>query len=102
MIEQKVGRLERKIDGQVEVIKDNIIGTLMPGQTVTNMNPGGGGYGHPHKRPVEKVLWDVRNGLVSLRGAQEDYGVVIRDAETLEVDLAATANLRAQAASAVR
>jgi N-methylhydantoinase B len=94
MIEAKVGRLERRIDGNVEVIKDNIIGTIAPGQTVTNMNPGGGGFGLAHNRPVEKVLWDVRNRLVSIRGAKEDYGVVITDAETLDVDAEATTRLR--------
>jgi len=67
MIEPKVGRLERKINGKVEVIKDNIIGTLKPGETVTNMNPGGGGFGHPFKRPIEKVVWDVKNGLFRSR-----------------------------------
>jgi N-methylhydantoinase B len=37
---------------------------------------------------------DVRNGLVSLEGAREDYGVVIKSVETLEVDVAASARLR--------
>ena len=60
--------------------------TIKPGETVTNMNPGGGGYGNPYERPIEKVVWDVKNGLVSIKGAQEDYGVVIANPETLEVD----------------
>ena len=94
MIEQKVGRLERCKDGKVEVIKDNIIGTINPGETVTNMNPGGGGFGHPFKRSVEKVVWDVKNGLVSIKGARADYGVVIKDKASLEVDHAETAKLR--------
>jgi len=97
MVESKVGRLERKIGGKVEVIKDNIIGTIKPGETVTNKNPGGGGFGHPFKRSVEKVVWDVKNGLVSLKGAKEDYGVVIKDAKSLAVDMAATNKLRAAA-----
>ena len=58
------------------------------------MNPGGGGYGNPLERPIEKVVSDVRNGLVSLEGAREDYGVVIKSVETLEVDFAASARLR--------
>lgn len=94
MVEAKVGRLERKIGGKVEVIKDNIIGTIKPGETVTNMNPGGGGFGHPFKRSIEKVVWDVKNGLVSIKGARADYGVVIKDKATLEVDHAETAKLR--------
>jgi N-methylhydantoinase B len=39
-------------------------------------------------------VWDVKNGLVSIEGAKADYGVVIADPETLEVDADATARLR--------
>jgi len=42
-------------------------------------------------------VWDVKNGLVSIRGAKDDYGVVIADPETLEVDMAATRQLRSAA-----
>ena len=45
--------------------------TIKPGDTITNMNPGGGGYGNPFERPIEKVVNDVRNGLVSIKGARE-------------------------------
>jgi len=95
MIDTKVGRLELKRDGQTETIRNNTIGTIKPGETVTNMNPGGGGYGDPKKRPVDKVVQDVKLGLVSIVGAREDYGVVIDDPETLKVDLDATRKLRA-------
>ena len=40
--------------------------------------PGGGGYGNPFRRPVERVLDDVVNGYVSLEAAEREYGVVIR------------------------
>ena len=66
---RKVGRVELKRGGKVEIIRNNIIETIKPGETVTNMNPGGGGYGDPFERPVEKVVWDVKNGLVSIDGA---------------------------------
>ena len=46
----------------------NILETIQPGETITNMNPGGGGYGNPYERPVEKVRRDVKNGLVSVAG----------------------------------
>jgi N-methylhydantoinase B len=36
------------------------------------------------ERPVEAVLEDVKDGYVSLRQAEQDYGVVL-DPETLEV-----------------
>ena len=57
---------------------------------------GGGGYGDPMLRSPEKVLRDVKNGVVSLEKAREDYGVVI-NGETLTLDEDATAGLRAAA-----
>ncbi len=54
---------------------------------------GGGGYGDPMLRPAEKVLKDVKNGVVSVEKARQDYGVVV-NGETLTVDEAATAGLR--------
>lgn len=50
-----------------------------PGDIVTIMTPGGGGFGDPLKRPEEKVLEDVLFGYVSEESALEDYGVVIQD-----------------------
>jgi N-methylhydantoinase B len=94
MVEPKVGRIEFKRGGQVEVVKKNIIETVKPGERAANMNPGGGGYGNPFERPVEKVVWDVKNGLVSAEGARIDYGVVFKDLSTFDVDEAETARLR--------
>jgi N-methylhydantoinase B len=98
LVEPKVGRLEVTRASGVELIKKNVIETIRPGERAANMNPGGGGYGDPFQRPVEKVVDDVRNGLVSLEGAKADYGVEIRDEGTLAVDEAATARLRSRAA----
>jgi N-methylhydantoinase B len=39
--------------------------------------PGGGGYGDPLARPVERVLDDVVNGYVSIDAARAHYGVEI-------------------------
>ena len=55
-------------------------------------SPGGGGWGDPLERPVEAVLRDVRDGLVSVEGAARDYGVAI--GPDGEADEAATARLR--------
>jgi N-methylhydantoinase B len=95
LIESKVGKVEFTRNGNVEITRKNVIAIINPGETAANKNPGGGGYGHPYDRPVEKVVWDVKNHIVSLEGAREDYGVVIRDQETLEVDVSATEQLRA-------
>ena len=96
-IDSKVGRVMLTRGGKPEVKRTNIMETIKPGETVTNMNPGGGGYGNPYERPIEKVVWDVRNGLVSVNGARVDYGVVITNPQTLDVDMAATKRLRSAA-----
>jgi N-methylhydantoinase B len=54
---------------------------------------GGGGYGDPFKRPAERVAEEVKNGIISLDCAKEDYGVVV-DPETFEVNLEETERLR--------
>ena len=96
MIDSKVGRLELKRGGKIETIRKNVIEMIKPGESVTNMNPGGGGYGNPFERPIEKVVADVKNRLVSIAGARNDYGVVIRDVASLAVDHAATQMLRSR------
>jgi N-methylhydantoinase B len=39
-------------------------------------------------------VWDVKNGLVSIGGARDDYGVVIKNMKTLDVDVTETNRLR--------
>jgi N-methylhydantoinase B len=56
---------------------------------------GGGGWGNPFERDVERVREDVKQGYVSVDAAKRDYGVVI-DAATFTIDHDATAVLRAQ------
>ena len=56
-------------------------------------SPGGGGWGDPLERSPERVLRDVRDGVVSRRVAEQGYGVVI-DASGRQVDEAATAERR--------
>lgn len=97
MVEKKVGRLEVTRQGATQVITNNVIETIRPGERAANINPGGGGYGNPFERDVQKVVADIRNGLVSIEGAKLDYGVVIADPETLTVDETATAKARATA-----
>jgi N-methylhydantoinase B len=68
--------------------------TYSTGDVFEIFESGGGGYGDPRRRPVDRVLDDVRNELVSVEQAREDYGVVI-DPRTLTVNEAETARLRA-------
>ena len=67
--------------------------TIEAGDVVQVITPGGGGWGDPFTRPVERVREDVLRHFVSLEGAREDYGVVL-DPVTFEVDEAATNALR--------
>ncbi len=55
--------------------------------------PGGGGYGDALTREPERVLADVREGVVSREAAERNYGVVV-DANLTAVDQAATAKRR--------
>jgi N-methylhydantoinase B/oxoprolinase/acetone carboxylase alpha subunit len=71
-------------------------GTRVPiraGSLVSIHTGGGGGYGDPLARPVERVQADVIDGYCSLESAREQYGVVLHP-ETLEVDEGQTAELR--------
>ena len=65
--------------------------TVEPGDVIRITAAGGGGWGPAHERALEAVLTDVRGGFVSVEGAAQDYGVVIRD-DT--IDKQATAKLR--------
>ena len=95
LVQDKVGRIELTLAGQeTEIIRRNTIITLHPGDRLCNINPGGGGYGDPLTRDIESVLRDVRNNIVSVRGALEEYGVVV-DPVTLVCDEAATRERRA-------
>jgi N-methylhydantoinase B len=65
---------------------------LEPGETVVSISSGGGGFGPPHERDVERVRHDVAEGWVTREGAASRYGVVIDD--TGAVDATATAARR--------
>ena len=57
---------------------------LNQNDTVRMVTCTGGGYGDPMERDPESVAWDVKNEYISVRQAEEDYGVVV-DPETFEV-----------------
>ncbi len=66
---------------------------VSPDDVVSIFAGGGGGYGDPLERLPEHVLQDVVNGLVTVEGAQRDYGVVV-DPEQGQLDIKATERLR--------
>lgn len=50
---------------------------LRNGEAVRHVTAGAGGYGDPLERDPQMVLRDVRNGKVTVEGAERDYGVRI-------------------------
>lgn len=66
---------------------------LKAGDVVRHVMAGGGGYGWPFERDIDRVVRDVLDEKVSLQAARDDYGVVI-DPATLQPDHAATERLR--------
>ncbi len=62
---------------------------LLRGDRVTFDKAGGGGFGDPHRRPVDRVVGDVLDGYVSRDAAIERYG-----ADPADVDAALAAWLR--------
>jgi N-methylhydantoinase B len=58
---------------------------LEPGDMIELMECGGGGYGDPYARAPEKVLDDVRHGLVTSERALNDYGVDV-DLESMTAE----------------
>lgn len=83
----------RRCDGRREEVMVNTLITLHKGEEMEIYSSGGGGFGDPLTREAEKVVQDVRDGLVSTEQARENYGVVI-DPVGFAVDRAATERLR--------
>jgi N-methylhydantoinase B len=71
---------------------DQVMRKVPAGSEVIVLTGGGGGWGPPEQRDPAAVLEDVRQGIVSIGAAENDYGVVIHGSE---LDRAATDELRA-------
>ncbi len=67
----------RESDGTVKSAATWSHEPLIENDLVRLISGGGGGYGDPMKRPVEKVLEDCRNDYITIVEALEDYGVTI-------------------------
>ncbi len=65
----------------------------LPPVRLSILSSGGGGFGDPLARPVDLVVRDVRDGLVSWEAAETEYGVVL-SADGRSADGAATRQLR--------
>ena len=56
---------------------------------------GGGGYGPPEDREVERVAADVVEGYVSAEAAARDYGVVVGNDGLVDVEASRSARAAA-------
>jgi len=83
-------------DGKIyKTTSKDLVEDVPEGTMLFQQAGGGGGYGAPLKRDPHLVVREVRNGILSLEKAREDYGVVI-DPDTYEVNLEQTYRLRQQ------
>lgn len=88
------GRARASAAGQApRDLPQNDLVELPAGTVIQIESPGGGGWGRPTDRPLEAVLTEHRDGLLSAARARGLYGVVI-DESTDSIDRAATAVLR--------
>jgi N-methylhydantoinase B len=90
----------RRADGDVAELDAWARVVLAPGETIISISSGGGGYGPPHERDVERVLRDVTEGWISAERAREVYGVEL--ALDGGVDQPATRARRAELAASAR
>jgi N-methylhydantoinase B len=82
-------------DGANQPLPSKPTMTIHTGDVFRHELAGGGGWGDPFTRDPEAVLNDVRNELVSVEAARNDYGVAV-NINAWTVDAAATDALRAQ------
>ena len=77
--------------GSKEIVED-----IPPGTVCEAVNGGGGGCGDARRRDPERVLAEVRDGLLSPEAARRDYRVALT-ADLRSIDAEATARLRGAA-----
>ena len=63
---------EHRINGAVVHPKGQHV--LAPGDRITLVEAGGGGFGEPGMRPPELLCEDLARGFITRRGARRDYG----------------------------
>ena len=90
----KIRNYVRTKDGELKELPACSDIILQPGETIVSYSSGGGGYGPPYERPVDKVKHDVEEGWITKERARDVYGVVF-DGEG-NIDETATAKRRSK------
>jgi N-methylhydantoinase B len=86
--------IQSKELGEFEILKHPGV-PLAENDRVEVTAGGGGGYGNPLERPIERVRTDVIMGYISAEFARREYGVMI-DPQSFEIDNAVTQKLRGE------
>lgn len=86
--------LKKPTGEEVVPLSKDMIADIPAGTLYYQTASGGGGYGDPTAREIAKVVADVKNEVVSLKAAGEDYGVFFK--KTGEIDLERTQEARRQ------
>ncbi|MGV9802104.1 hydantoinase B/oxoprolinase family protein [Mycobacterium sp. NPDC003449] len=63
--------------------------TLTADQTVVSISCGGGGYGDPTSRELDRVVVDVVDGIITRQRAKDVYGIVLQ-CDSMDLDVEAT------------
>ena len=81
-------------DGKVyKTTSKDLVEDVPAGTVLFQQAGGGGGYGNPYLRSPGQVVQEVKNGVISIERAKQDYGVVV-DPVTLELNLEETEKIR--------
>lgn len=81
-------------DGRIyKTSSKDLVENVPSGTILFQQAGGGGGYGDPYLRDSVLVAQEVKDGIISIQKAKEDYGVVI-DPYTLKLSVKITEKLR--------
>jgi N-methylhydantoinase B len=89
----RIRNYRRVPDGELSELPTCATIVLEPGETVVSYTSGGGGYGPPHERPLDRVERDLSEGWITPERARDVYGVVV--GEGGGIDYEATTRRRA-------
>jgi N-methylhydantoinase B len=64
-----------KRNGEILKLPSKCTVQMEEGDSLIVHTPGGGGFGDPKKRSLEKISRDVANGLVTVEAALRNYGI---------------------------
>jgi N-methylhydantoinase B len=84
-------QFRRAANGSLEPVSNCAEILIRPSEAMVSYSCGGGGYGPPHERSVERVAHDVSEGWVSRERAEKVYAVAFGEHG---IDLERTAKLR--------